>query len=179
MTDLNLDNLDELYEMAEYQEALPDHVALDPYHPDNDEYTKTERRLRALCVTAAKKMRPKHVDIITMHVLGTKNADICQKVGLGSATVSKVLNDPKNDELKAILHHLNRHREGATLNHRKGILYRIAIDNEQNRPNTSISAIQEINKMTGVYQEQSTPNKIQIVINNELLPRTVLDHDGS
>jgi hypothetical protein len=53
----------------------------------------------------------------------------------------------------------------------------VALDNEEKRPNITVQAIQEMNKMAGVYNQDggNHNNVVNIQINGELLPKGNLD----
>jgi len=54
------------------------------------------------------------------------------------------------------------------------MLWRIAIDNEKTDPKEATKAIAEMNRMEAEKNGKTRPN-IEIIINNEMLPRTSLD----
>ena len=70
---------------------------------------------------------------------------------------------------------LQQKLDGPTQDHRKGLLFRIALDNEKEKPSVAITAITEINKMSGSYEQQGGGIVNNITINGELLPRGALD----
>lgn len=76
-----------------------------------------------------------------------------------------------------LLNHLQQQLDGPDKDHRKGVLWRIALENEEKRPNISVQAIQEMNKMTAAYNDgnQGNGNVVNIQINGELMPRGNLD----
>jgi len=177
--------------MAEYDlQTLDQHIEdlghpveqfdADPYHPDSDPYMARERRIRRMLVDQSAKMRPKQVESVKQAAQGRSYKEIAKNLGLTPTTVSKHVRSPEGRELLNLIRTMQAHRSGPTAEHRAGILYRIAVDNEKDKPTVTISAIQEINKMEGSYKRDESDNtKIQIVINNDLMPRTTLDHDGT
>ena len=64
-----------------------------------------------------------------------------------------------------------------TIAHRKNILYQILVDNQETDPRVAITCIQEMNKMDGVGKEDlnKQPSQVTIVINQDQMPKTVLD----
>ena len=110
-----------------------------------------------------------------MYMLGKSFKDVGKQLKLTPKTISVYSRDPEVRRLIALLRYKDQLNDGPNHEHRKAVLWRVAKDNEKKRPNTTISAIQEINKMSGTYHDQTTPTGINIQINNEVLPRTLLD----
>jgi len=173
MAEFALDKLDE------YVAELPADLPPDPYHPDFDEYAQRDRRLRAVLVSQTHRMKPKAVSACKLAHKGMSYTEIAQQLKISPTTASKYVNSPDGKRLLGYLQHYASHRDGVSLQHRKGILYRIVVDNEKTRPNVAVQAIQEMNKMDGAYHEDKSGNVINIQINNEAFPRGALDiaHD--
>jgi hypothetical protein len=72
------------------------------------------------------------------------------------------------------LFYLQQLREGPNLEQRKRTLWEITQDNQHDEPKTSISAIQEMNRMDGIGKD-TKDTKIEVTINNQLLPKGALD----
>lgn len=163
---------------------LPDAVLVDKYHPHGDAFTTNLRNIQRAIVTASSKMRPKHVEVVKLYHTGihkslTKIADHSK---LHPSTVRKIVQSPDGLALLTLLRHYAAALEGPRVSQRKHILWRIAVDNEEDNPRIAIAAVAELNRMDMVqHQIESTPNPngpapmVNITINQDQLPRTTLD----
>jgi hypothetical protein len=70
--------------------------------------------------------------------------------------------------------HLDQHHEGINLRIRKSMLAEIAIDNKHEDPRLTVTAIQELNRIEGIYNVESNRPQV-IVVNNTIFPRGALD----
>ena len=76
------------YDLATIDQALEDlgHPSevfdADPYHPDNDAYAVGERRIRAMLVDQANKMRPKAAAAAKLYVDGHNFVQIAKKLNI-------------------------------------------------------------------------------------------------
>ena len=133
----------------------------------------TQRSIMALTRT----MRVRHVQIIKLVLKGETNIAIAKATGLSPPSISKVKNSPKGKRLLALLTHYAQATDGANEAQRRNMLWRVAVDNEQTKPSVAISAITELNRMTGVGQPESaaTGQAPVVVINQQLLPKGALD----
>ncbi len=157
------------------QLAAPE-MLLDRYSPENDVYYRALDHLRAFAVNLTARMRPKHVHIVRGHHQGRSNSEIAAEVGVSGNTVSRVLGQKDAQELLKTLRQIAIQIDGPNLAHRKHVLWRIVVDNEVHDPNIAIQALKELNKVEGAYPTQApTPPQVNIVINQEQLPRTALD----
>lgn len=160
-----------------YTPAMSDHPVeyeyidpsfqLDPYHPANESYFRTEQALKRAIVDQSLKCRQRHVEIAKLRVRGLNIADIAEQASCHPQTVGHILKRPEVKELIELLHHLSLHLEGPSIELRKRKLWEMAIDNQQDEPKTAISAIQEMNRMDGVGKDVKD-SKIEITINNQL-----------
>lgn len=167
---LELADLDEMLE-----DDLPKELMVDPTHPSNDAFYESQRQITAAISLQTARLRPIEVQATKLHFTGLPQTKIAERLDVGAMSVGKYLKKPDARRLLALLSHLQQLNDGATLAHRKHILYRIAIDNEGHRPNVSVQAIQEINKISGAYEPAQASNVFNIQINSELLPRGQLD----
>ena len=170
MTKLALRHLDEMVE-----ENLPPELLLDPHHPRNDAYFQNLTDIKNRITAQAAKMRPVQVRVIKLSVTGTHTRDIAKQANVSTASVRKYTTSEDGKRLTSLIYHLQQALDGASVEHRKSILWRIALDNELNRPNVSVTAIDMINKMSGTYQPQEVSGGVNITINNTLLPQGKLD----
>jgi len=170
MTELALVDLDELT-----GGELEPEMLLDPYNPKNDRYYQGLDDVRRRIAHQKSQMKPKQVTAVKLALSGLSGVRIAEKIKVSSNTVSKWLNSPAAIRLGTLLDTLNAYLDGPNKEHRKHMLWRIAVDNEELRPSTTISAVQEINKMSGSYEPSSSGSQINITINSELLPHGELD----
>ena len=173
-------NLTDLFtDFADPYDDLPPELLLDPEHPDNDRYFDSLAHIKRAVMDAQLRLRPMQRHAIMLHRNGMKNKEIANKLDINPNTVSKYLNLPQAQRLMRVMDHHQHQIDGPNFEHRKAILYRIALEQEKSQPKTTITAIQEINKMSGVYQQDQggmhAGGDINIQINGELLPRGALD----
>jgi len=162
-----------------YVEDLPAELLLDPAHPANDVYLRGIQRTKDLIVNLSLKMYAHHVAVVKMRHKGATHAAIAEAMGLSDGTVSRVVNSEKGRKLRALLAHLALSIDGPAEAQRRAMLTRIAQKNEDTDPRVTISAVAEVNKMAqqAVIIETASGGgtSINITINNDLMPKTVLD----
>tara|TARA_R110000803_G_scaffold141021_2_gene207541 strand:+ start:76 stop:582 length:507 start_codon:yes stop_codon:yes gene_type:complete len=167
--------MNKLIELPE-TEYLPPELLLDRSHPSNDKYLKNlegvQRRLVAISAT----MPRKHLDIVKLRHNGKPIKDIAAQLKINVQTVYNALNSEKGQQMTNLLRYHQQGMEGPSSAHRVNVLWRIAIENEHREPKTAISAISEMNKMTGEYLPADTKNGgITVVITNNVLQPGPLD----
>lgn len=155
-------------------EALPPEATLDKYHPNNHDFFRQCESIKRMMVAQAREMKATHVQVAKLLVKGAPHKDIAEQINVVPATVSQIKAREDVQKLIALVHHMNALYEGPTMEHRKRMLYEIALDMQRAEPKTSISAIQEMNRMDGVGKDNKDTT-ITLNINNELFPRTALD----
>ena len=140
---------------------LPVDMMLDKYHPDNTQFYKTNRQLERLIVMQSKLCRQRHINIAKLHLKGERNVDIAERLNISPMTVSTILRRSEVQELINLLRYKNSHHDSVTIAH----------------PRVAITCIQEMNKMDGVGKEDlnKQPSQVTIVINQDQMPKTVLD----
>ena len=163
--------MSQLQDMQEPQ--MPAHLQLDEYHPSNQDFYKTKRGIEQVIVAQSMKMQPRHVRAAKLKLRGKTSSEIAAEIGVKPSTVSAIMARSDVKELLYQLTFMDTHLEGPELALRKHILWQIVVDAKEEDPRISISAIQEINKIEGVYN--SGDSAINITINNALLPRGALD----
>ena len=156
--------------------TIPVDVQIDPYHPSNQPFTKTEQAIKRVIVDQSVRMRPTHVKIAKMHLRGNTRQEMVDETGLKSGSVSAVLARSDVNELLRTLTHLDGHHEGINLRIRKQMLTEIAIDNKLDDPRLTVTALQELNRIEGTYERESHKPQT-IIINNGIFPRGSLDND--
>ena len=173
--------LQELFEdFADPTDTLPPELLLDPDHPDNDRFFDSLAHINRAVRDAAAKLRPIQKHAALLYRQGLNYTEISKKLDVTPTSISKWMNDPTAKRFLSVMDHHQRMRDGPNFDHRKAILYRIALEQEKSQPKTTIAAIQEINKMSGVYADNASGGinaggDINISINGDLLPRGALD----
>lgn len=156
---------------------VPHELLLDENNPANDPYFRNLEALRAVAVSYSRRMRARHVRIVQMAHQGRANKDIAEELKITQGTVSRILHRDDAIRLRETLQHIGQLLDGPSLELRANMLWRIARTNEDPEPAITIQAVKELNKMSGAYPVQAqavTPN-INIVINDQAMPRTALD----
>lgn len=161
--------------LAEYESTYqPPEELADEYHPANTEFFRHLRHAERHLTNAAKKCKENHVIVAKLRFQGRSNVDIAEQIKVKPATVAQIANRDDVKELIGLMQHLSMLRDGPNHEHKKRFLWEIAVDSKELDPKTSISAVQEMNRMDGVGKEKHD-TKIEVTINNELLPRGPLD----
>lgn len=161
-------------QLVDAQKYLPPEVLLDEYHPANTTFFKNIRQLEQALVAASQAAGSATTTVAKMNLRGVTNADIADELGFKREKVARLLRSPEGKKLKTLLYYLQHLREGPNIEQRKRTLWEIAAKNQEEDPKTSISAIQEMNRMDGVGKEKIDQN-INVTINNQLLPKGALD----
>jgi len=167
-----LENFDE---MVGAEPIDPDFL-LDPYLPVNDRFYQTQQDIQRKINHARAQLKARQRQIIDLTLAGKQPKYIAKHLQITPQTVYKTLKRPEAVRLASLMNLLAQHNSGPTTEHKQHLLWRIALDNEEKRPATTIAAIQEMNKMGRVYEQGTTDgNHINITINNEALPKGELD----
>lgn len=164
-----------------YHEYLPPELILDPDHPATDPYLQSIELIKRSIISHSSLMHNSHVEIVKQVHLGRRTTAIAESMGLTPTTISRAKGSDDGKRLLSLLRHLSMALEGPMELQRKHYLWRVAKRNEITDPRVGIAAIAEINRMT--HQEKTIENTakggssgvVQIMINNNLLPRGDLD----
>jgi hypothetical protein len=175
MTDMTLQ--DEIDKWIDPEENLPAELMLDEHHPMNDAYQKNIREVEQKVFAVGRLMKPKFRECARLQRANMPTKDIAKRLDVTTRSVYKWMARPDVIRYSTLLDYLAAAREGPSIEHRKGVLWRVALDNEEKRPNITVQAIQEMNKMAGVYNQDggNHNNVVNIQINGELLPKGNLD----
>lgn len=154
-------------------------VEENPYHPHNDAYHKEIKHLQNIIMVTQREMRPQHVAVAKMHFAGRANVDIAKELDYTPNTISNILHREDVQKLLTLLNYVDAAMSGPTSAHRRAVLTRIMVDNENKNPKIALQAIAEMNKMdmnqhaidTGDLGHQPT----QVIINQNYFPKTALD----
>ena len=153
---------------------------LDEHHPANDTYLQSVEHVERQLMHASSLLRPKQVKMMKSVFQGMNYTETAKFHGASAQHVSQTAKSPHGARLlKLMTYHLQL-LEGANLGQRRSMLWRIAQDNEQLQPKTSIAAVESLNKMTFKEWEQKNPQNQQkgnttTIIIGDSMPRTVLD----
>jgi hypothetical protein len=161
-------------------DMTPDGVDPAKYHPANDAYSKELAQAQAHIVHLTTKMKPKNVQIVKERHKGHTSKQISIDLKTSPAQVAKIMQSELGQKLQRALIEYQMQLEGPTLNTRQGMLWRIATDNEEDTPKVTISALGEMRAQDrdAWDRENGGGNQntvVQIVINNETMPRGELD----
>lgn len=150
---------------------------LDKEDPANDRFFRTLENQRAHINIQANKMHHRHAQVARLHAQGLMGKEIAEKMKYTQSTVSNILQKDAVKKLIDLIRRTNALVEGPNLSVRKNMLWRIAANNEHHEAAVSLAAIRELNKIDGSYLEKlQTQPQVTIVINQDQLPKTQLDH---
>ena len=168
---------DQIDQWIDPEENLPAELMLDEHHPMNDKYQQQIRRVEQKVFAVGRLMKPKHREAARLQRTLMSTKDMAKRLNVTPVTVNNWLLRPDVIRYSTLLDYLSAAKEGPSIEHRKGVLWRVALDNEEGRPNITVQAIQEMNKMSGTYNvdNQQGGNVYNIQINGELMPRGALD----
>jgi hypothetical protein len=153
---------------------LPPEFLLDNTHPGNNLYIKNLHHIERALNDQKARCKPRHVELVRALVNGLSPLQAAAKAGYKHP--HPILKRPEVKRLLALSRHFQQALDGPNVATRIAMLYRIAVNNEHDEPKTSIQAIEVINKMTGLYDQNSlAPQVIKIQFDHQLLPRTELD----
>jgi len=129
---------------------------------------------------SAPKCRPLHVEIVKDAHSAVKLADVARKHNVHRTTVTRALSSPRAQQLMALLAATSVLASGVTNANIMYELWQIVQLNRDDDPRTAIAAMSEINRMRQHDELMASRTRggdalVEIVINNAVLPRTVLD----
>jgi len=155
-------------------------IDLGAYDNATNEFRQLESDLQRQCLEISAEMPPLHVEIVKDAHSAVKLADVAKKHNIHRTTVTRALSSPKAQQLMALLTATSVLVSGMTNANIQYELWRIFQDNRDDDPRTAIAAISEINRMRQHDELMASRTRggdalVNIVINSELLPRTVLD----
>jgi len=146
--------------------------ALDPHdyvvmEPDDPHYAEMAQLGNEISHNKAK-LRPMRRQVTTYLNSSLSNKEIAEKVGCSPATVTNAKADPIVQRIVKLNERRNYLQAGPSKAQRMNMLWRIAKREEKPRPNTSIRAVDILNKQLGDYAqaEDSVNSGIVIRINN-------------
>jgi len=167
----NLPVIDDSYELPE--------ALLDEDNPANDPYFRSLRDVQRAMVAQQAAMRANHVEMCKLKHRGMGNTKIAEQLNVTPTTVSNVTCGERGAVLLELLRVYEALIDGPNIAQRQHMLWRIASRNEERDPRVTLSAVGELNRMTGASGAATTPGGqgqvINIQINQELFPRGALD----
>ena len=150
--------------------TLPDAVA-DEYHPSADRYLQNIKEIQRAIVSQSRGMSPLAVQAVKGYHSGETYTLTATTIGKSLPWVSKQVNSDDGQRLLALLAYYQEAINGPNDAQRNAMLWRVAVDSEQNDPKVAISAVAELNKQANIGKEALiglTTGDINIVISNSL-----------
>lgn len=133
----------------EQEILLSDHLAI--VEPDDPLYREVEALADQLTILRSK-MTPLMQKIAPLLQQGMSPTKIIDRLGTTYNSISKAKNDRHVLEAVAIHERMHRLNVGPQERQRAAMLWRIALRNEESKPNITISAIDTLNKQAGIYR---------------------------
>lgn len=149
-------------------------VAEDEYYPPNEYSAQKEFEIKTQIVQLSKDMEPWQANACKRYAHGDAINAISKDLKKSFGRVKTALSEHNAMLVVELWRAVITYQEGPNEAQRKAMLWRIARDNEKCAPKEARGAIEAINRMIEAKNGR-TGNRIEIVINNELLPRTKLD----
>lgn len=154
--------------------TVPSALADDRYYVGNSECARKEMDIKAEIYELAKDMDALEVEFCRRFAVGETIKSLAKSLKKDGKYLSKLTDQAQIVRLVGYFRHLNIYMEGPNQLVRRNMLYRIAVDNEKIDPKETIKAISELNKMDQSARGVGSGD-INIVINNETMPRGALD----
>jgi hypothetical protein len=153
---------------------VPEALTNDRYYVGNAECARKETEIKEEIYAIAKDMDPLEVEFSRRYAGGETVNALQKTLKKTRRDLNQFLETARVVRLIGYFQHLNLYMEGPNQIIRRNMLYRIAVDNEKLDPKETIKAISELNKMDQSARGTSSSD-INIVINNETMPRGNLD----
>ena len=156
---------------------------LDRHHPENDQYMRAIEHVQGKIMFLTTMLRPKQVNMLKSVFAGESYTQTGQRHGAVPTTVSRLVHSKYGQQLLNMLQYHRQLVEGPNEAQRRNMLWRIAQNEEELAPKTSITAVAELNKMHNQAilvanpnaGGQQAPTQVTININQELMPKGKLD----
>jgi hypothetical protein len=156
---------------------------LDRHHPENDDYMRAIEHVQGKIMFLTTMLRSKQVNMLKSVFAGENYIQVGRRHGAAPATVSRLSKSTYGQQLLNMLQYHRQLVEGPNEAMRRNMLWRVAQNEEELDPKTSIKAIAELNKMH--FQQiqidapanggQQPTTQVTININQDLMPKGVLD----
>lgn len=137
------------------------------YNPANDEFKRTLQVIKMQIRQLTLKMRPRHAMMVKVNMNVDNFAQTARRLKSTPQTISRVWNSPDGQKLRNLLTHHNQLMSGVSAIEREQLLWRIALNNEEINPRTSVSAIAEINKMKADTQADEAKREAEKTIGEQ------------
>lgn len=155
---------DDTWESPELDESV--------YNPANDEFKRTLNSIKMQIRQLSLSMRPRHAMMVKVNLAEDNYTRTAYRLKASSQTVATVCKSPEGIKLRNLLQHHQQLISGVSAIEREQLLWRIALNNEDMNPRTSVSAIAELNKMKADSQadhaklesERTLTDKPQVII---------------
>lgn len=153
---------------------LPDPLATDDYYVLNDHFLIKEMEVRNLIADAVLELDPWESEFARRYANGETINALYKAFNKTQKTLKQVTEKPHFLQVVHLWQHLKILQDGPNELLRKQMLWRIAKDNEKTDPKEATKALVAINAMENEKRGIGS-NKIEIIINNEMMPRGALD----
>jgi hypothetical protein len=156
---------------------LPAEYVVDKYSPAGDKFFKRLGLLKKHIMAATGELtRSRHLEVVRLHHIGKSTKEIGELTGYRATSIYPILNSAPAERLLALMQMLRLEEEGPLDMQRKALLWRIAVDNEKDKPDSAIRAVGEINRMNGVgVKGGDSLRSLTVVVNNQVLAVGPLD----
>lgn len=167
-------------EIALTADDVPNLISDDFRNPANAPFQLMYRHLQEQMMDMTAKMKPWQVECVKMKRNLVPHNQMSKRLDVPTLAIDRFFKyDPKGMGLLTLMQNLESLENGPTRSARRNMLHTIAVMCEKLDPKVSIAAIAEQNRMDDsdrkVTEMAGGPTKIEININQEALPRTVLD----
>lgn len=160
---------------AELERRLvPSLVADDEYYPENEYSKQKELAIKDQIIQLNGELEPWQSEVARRTAYGETPNALSKTLKKSHKLIVGCLNMHTTQQVIALWQAVIVYQQGPNEAQRKNMLWRIAIDNEKADPKEATKAINAINAMEDNKRGIGN-NKIEIVINNETMPRTALD----
>ena len=153
---------------------LPAPLDNDPYYVLNDHFLKKEMEVRDLISQKARHLTPWISEFARRYANGETINALQKTLHKTRRDLNAVAESLEFMEVVHLWQHLKILQDGPNELLRKQMLWRIAVNNEMDDPKEATKALAELNRMED-RTRGIVGNKIEIIINNELMPRGALD----
>lgn len=157
------------------RDLMPDTLQNDVYYVANDKFVQRQLTVTDEIAELARQMVPWKAQLSRLMAEGDNQAQCAKKLKKSQKLVGKAQDEAPVVRLISYWQHLSWLQDGPNELQRKNMLWRIAVDNEIEDPDVARKSISELNNMANPKNGSNGGQVIQIVINNEVLERGVLD----
>ena len=162
-------------ELESLPSQIPDSFTDDPYFALNDGYAQRIAEATAQIDALSAEMEPWQVASCRLRAEGKAIAAIAKECRKKNTPIETFLRTLGAKQLVSHFSCLSILKKPIPKNMRAHMLWRIAVDNEKIAPDVSRKALNDLNAMLDPKGGGSGGQTLQIVINNDVLPKGALD----